>query len=206
MNAIAERERDKQSRRIQRLKGEQKKLLDAHYAGAVPLDLLKSEQTRISAELLWAEERLATVNQDFERVQDSLRRTLELASDCEAAYRDAGPDIRRLFNQAFFRRLLIDEDCGVVGDLAPPFDTLLGDELRRIVDNEVREDLRQAVDQALQDRTASGSANGTGSSPHGQELALVSAGKADGDHSPVDGWNAKILVGAGGLEPSTSAV
>ena len=47
----AERERMAQTRRLGQLEGERKKLLDAHYAEAIPLDLLKSEQDRLTAEI-----------------------------------------------------------------------------------------------------------------------------------------------------------
>jgi hypothetical protein len=39
--------------------------------------------------------------------------------------------VRRQFNLAFFDRLIVDEDYTVRGELAPPFDVILGDELRR---------------------------------------------------------------------------
>lgn len=40
-----------QKRRIGALKDERHKLLEAHYADAVPLELLKTEQDRIGTEL-----------------------------------------------------------------------------------------------------------------------------------------------------------
>ena len=46
------------SRRTQ-LEGEQQKLLQAHYAGAIPLDLLKREQDRITASLETIEHRIS---------------------------------------------------------------------------------------------------------------------------------------------------
>ncbi len=55
----AEQEQDRQRRRIQQLTDERSKLLQAHYAGAVPLDLLKEEQERISSQLKAAEKRRA---------------------------------------------------------------------------------------------------------------------------------------------------
>jgi len=42
-----------------RLLAERAKLLQAHYADAVPLDLLKTEQTRIGAQLSYIEQRLS---------------------------------------------------------------------------------------------------------------------------------------------------
>ena len=55
----ATRERTTQECWLRKLEGERKKLLDAHYADAIPLDLLKSEQNRIVAEVAAIEGRLA---------------------------------------------------------------------------------------------------------------------------------------------------
>src|ERR1019366_8372408 len=46
----ADSERERQSWRLRALLGEQKKLLDAHYADAIPLSILKTEQARINTE------------------------------------------------------------------------------------------------------------------------------------------------------------
>lgn len=127
----AERERRVQERRLVGLFAERKKLLDAHYADAVPLDLLRSEQERLTREIDGAEGRLAEVEGDFKKAESNLQRALTRAGDCAAAYQQAADPLRRQFNLAFFRRLLIDDDYNVSGELAEPFDTLLGPELRQ---------------------------------------------------------------------------
>ena|GEM_PF-6158771 len=73
--------------------------------------------------------------------------------------RDATDQLRRQFNLAFFRRLLIGDDYDVTGELTPPFDTLLGDELRnaarhneelnRLIGAKERDLLTDSVDDAL---------------------------------------------------------
>jgi hypothetical protein len=60
----------------------------------------------------------------FDEIEANLARALDLARDCHAAYMAAGPQLRRLFNQAFFSHLYIDDD-GLHSDYAEPFDTLL---------------------------------------------------------------------------------
>jgi hypothetical protein len=106
----ADHERTTQERRLRKIVDERQKLLDAHYADAIPLDLLKSEQTRIATE----------VAADFQKAETNLQRALTRAGDCEAAYREAKPTIRRQFNLAFFKRLLIDEDCTVTASWRSP--------------------------------------------------------------------------------------
>jgi site-specific DNA recombinase len=65
----SERERGQQERRLRKLTGERKKLLDAHYADAIPLDLLKSEQDRIATEAANAEGRLSEIASDFQKAE-----------------------------------------------------------------------------------------------------------------------------------------
>jgi hypothetical protein len=115
LRADAGHERDRQGWRLRVLQDERKKLLDAHYADAIPLDLLKTEQARITAEITTSEARLAAVDNDFDSAEANLAKALTLVQDCEAAYRSAPDKLRRQFNQAFFKRLLIDDSYNVTG-------------------------------------------------------------------------------------------
>jgi hypothetical protein len=69
-----------------------------------------------------------------------------------AAYQEASGPLRRQFNLAFFQRLFIDDEYTVTGELAEPFDTLLGDELRRAVAVRANEQLQDAVEQTIRKR------------------------------------------------------
>lgn len=145
---VDDRERRTQERRLGKLKDERKTLLDAHYAGAVPLDLLKSEQDRIATTLEAVEGRLAEIAADFRKAETNLQRALTRVGDCEGAYREASGRMRRQFNLAFFKRLLIGDDYTVTGELAEPFDVLLGEDLRRAVIAQESDELRQAIEAA----------------------------------------------------------
>jgi hypothetical protein len=81
-----------------RLLAEREKLLQAHYAEAVPLDLLRQEQQRIAVALAKINEQEAASEDEQALVEANLKRALDLASDCQAAYRSAPPHIRKLFN------------------------------------------------------------------------------------------------------------
>lgn len=123
-------EQAKQARRIvTRLDAERTKMLQAHLADAVPLDVLKREQERLTAELQGAQSMLAAAEnraQDEERIVDQ---AIDLAIDCQRAYKRATPTVRRLFNQAFFKQLLVvdDEISGAV--LTEPYAELLANDL-----------------------------------------------------------------------------
>jgi site-specific DNA recombinase len=104
LRADADRERTAQERRLRKLEGERKKLLEAHYADAVPLDLLKSEQDRLTREVANAEGRLTEIVSDFQKAEANLQRAVTRVGDCAAAYGAAADRMRRQFNLAFFKR------------------------------------------------------------------------------------------------------
>ena len=68
----------RQEGRIQQLIAERDKLLQAYYAGAVPLDQLKQEQGRIGQGLAEAERLLANCSADLAATRQRLDETLEL--------------------------------------------------------------------------------------------------------------------------------
>ena len=171
-------------REQEKLERERQKLLEAHYAGAVPIDLLGREQERISRALNKIATQLAATSLEFEAVERNLQLALDLTVDCGAAYRDAPEHIKRMFNQAFFAKVLViqdDESTGEVrleAELREPFDTLLGSDLKAA---------EAALQRAHKPRTAvKGSLRGA----------------ARGLHQ-VNSFSNRLLVGAEGLEPPT---
>ena len=127
--AAAQQERDVQERRKSQLVDEQAKLLQAHYAEAVPLDLMKKEQKRIETELVAIDDRLRATSLRFEEVEANLSRALALAENWTAAYRDSGPTIRRQMNQAIFKKIYVDDEGGVTSEFSEPFELLLSSEV-----------------------------------------------------------------------------
>ena len=126
MDHIAKRER----KRILDLEQERRKLLEAHLAGAVPLDLLKERQDRITAELANAGAALANTEVHWETMEANLKAALGLATRFGEAYRKAKPTVRRHFNQAVFEWVKIDVDGEVTRvELAQPFKSLLDKDL-----------------------------------------------------------------------------
>jgi len=200
-SSATDRERTTQERRLRKIVDQRQKLLDAHYADAIPLDLLKSEQTRIAAEVAAIEGRLAEVAADFQKAETNLQRALTRAGDCEAAYREATPTIRRQFNLAFFKRLLIDEDCTVTGELAEPFDLLLSEELRQAAIAQASYELQDAVDEAQRRKATEG--EGNEQRPQEPERVLVGA-ETTPTRALGGGLSPNILVRMRGLEPPPS--
>lgn len=198
----AETERDLQRRRIRNLTDKRKKLLDAHYADAIPLDLLKIEQDRIASELTTAEERLAAVDIGFETVETNLARAIDFAVDWNGAYLAAGPTLRRQLNQAIFKKLWIDDTHQVTSEFTEPFETLLGEEV--IIPAKLRAAEQAGADDDEIDRLwRQLSDEWTASHAHRQ---LVHAGARNNEPrsgEPLRGLKYETLVGDKGLEPLT---
>lgn len=55
------------------------------------------------------------------------------------AYKTAPDHIKKQFNQAFSKRILVNPDTSLVPEFAPPFDVLLGPGLRSALSNEQSE-------------------------------------------------------------------
>ncbi|WP_052466908.1 recombinase family protein [Mobilicoccus massiliensis] len=114
---------DLASRRTQ-LGGEQQKLLQAHYAGAIPLDLLKREQDRITASLETIEYRITAHHGHYADARENLDDSLKLLSNAADIYEHADDANRRLLNQALFKTIYIDEDNDVRVGYRNPYDGL----------------------------------------------------------------------------------
>ena len=130
-------------REREKLERERKKLMEAHYAGAIPLDLLASEQERLRARLTEVQAKLDSSAVRFETIQSNLTTALDLAEDCGRAYRLAPDSIKKRFNVVFFRRVLVHADSSIDPDLAPPFDTLLGADLRTAIEGQSAENAKK---------------------------------------------------------------
>ena len=97
------------TKKLARLAGERQKLLQAFYANAIPLELLKAEQDRISREEQSASSELDVTEADLEGWQDVLSVAIRLAGNCHAAYLKARPFVRRRFNEAVLEALYVKD-------------------------------------------------------------------------------------------------
>ena len=85
-----------------------RRLLHAHYEGAIPLDLLKEEQAKLTSELNQIERQLAAYQADAAEVRQHLTQALDLLEDCHRLYQAAPPHLKKLLNQVFFERVLVN--------------------------------------------------------------------------------------------------
>jgi site-specific DNA recombinase len=110
---VAERERHRAEatvflgKRLKQLANEREKLLKAYYADAIDVDTLKREQARINTEVEEAEAQLSREGAKLKKAAEVIQLALNLAESCPDAYLKARPDVRKLWNQAFFRKILV---------------------------------------------------------------------------------------------------
>jgi site-specific DNA recombinase len=91
----AKAEAARQRRRLAKLNEEREKLLHAYYAGAVPVDLLRTEQDRLASEARHAERHLKAAEASLGDIADTLDKALDLLADCQRAYVAAPGHLRR---------------------------------------------------------------------------------------------------------------
>ena len=100
------------------LEDKRRRLMHAHYEGAIPLDLLKEEQAKLTSELDHIERQLTAYQADAAEVRQHLTQALDLLEDCHRLYQAAPPHLKKLLNQVFFERVLVnpavDEEGRVV--------------------------------------------------------------------------------------------
>ena len=117
-----ERDKDRTIRslttRRTNIEDKRRRLMHAHYEGAVPLELLKEEQTQLTSELGQIERQLTAYQADITEVRQRLTQALDLLEDCHRLYTAAPAHLKKLLNQVFFQRVLVnplvDEDGRVI--------------------------------------------------------------------------------------------
>ena len=112
------------------LERERFKLMQAHYADAVPLDMLKSEQDRISTALERINLRIAAHDNEYADARENLEDSIGLLAHAADIYRRCDDANRRLCNQAFFTAIFIDDDGEPRVTYQRPYDTLCDPEVQ----------------------------------------------------------------------------
>jgi hypothetical protein len=126
------RTRERQiTRQLDGKRTQRKELLDAYYAGAIPVDLLKVEQVALTRDIEDLELKLVRSRLKVANLETALRHTLEFLSEPNVTYRSAPVALRRQLNQAVFDRIEVFNAEGpvVIGQTAEPFATVLSGDL-----------------------------------------------------------------------------
>lgn len=209
--AFAGKERGAQARRIRKLEDERTKLLDGYYAGAIPLDLMKLEQTRITSEMNHANERVEAMSAEFDVIETNLEQAVTLAGNWHDAYLRATPTERRLLNQAIFERLYVDEHGEIVHEYAEPFGLLLGKSMvssiiERVDAAELPTEQAEAIDRSWARLSLRWAAEEAARRYRADAWDKRENKQAPEHLAVVGGSNMTLMVGAEGLEPPTIAL
>jgi DNA invertase Pin-like site-specific DNA recombinase len=125
----AKREATLASRRLRTLTAQREKLLQAHYAGAVPLDLLRSDMKRIESGIEGCEKSLRANERRTADIQRCLDLSLRFLSDYADTYKLSEPAMRRQLNQGVFEGIFVSDDVEGYQELSEPFQTFLSPRL-----------------------------------------------------------------------------
>ena len=117
-------EREFLARKLTTVETERRKLLDAYYAGAIEVAVLKTEQTRIAAETRMVEDRLESADAHLGEWQEVLNIAIRFTTKCATAYARAPDGTRRRFNQAVFKRIAVRDGKIAEVEYQEPFDVL----------------------------------------------------------------------------------
>ena len=114
-----------------KLKRQQHKLLQAHYENAIPVELLRKEQQRITNSLTTANHRIQTLEQDIGDKEELVVQALDIVQHMANTYHHAPNHIRRMLNQLLFEHVYLvpyDDTRQLAATAAcmPPFDSILG--------------------------------------------------------------------------------
>ncbi|GAA2119247.1 recombinase family protein [Kocuria atrinae] len=110
LEACSDDERALLTNQRDKLEAERLKLVQAHYADAIPLDLLKSEQDRIRASLDQITKRLDSLATTYTSARGGLDQITDILTDLGDLYSKCEPSERRILNRALFKQIIVDED------------------------------------------------------------------------------------------------
>lgn len=196
----------------------------AHYAGAIPLDLLQAEQTRITAELADAQHQLDQATQQTRKMEPHVEVALALPTDASAQYQALDNTGKQLMNQAIW----IGDDHIEATHIKPGLAELISTDLEQQLQLDRAEIAKPQPQTNPQTNTKPGQRGAKTAAPTSQ---ADTTGKTQ-PHPPfitqllqthrsepipgrqknlrhtrnAEGSNMTVLVGPEGLEPPTSTV
>ncbi|MGH9055345.1 MAG: hypothetical protein ACRDYY_05695 [Acidimicrobiales bacterium] len=117
-------ERELLATQHERLESERYKLMDAYYANAIDVTMLRREQERIGAELRSIESRQCVLDGSLDDWQDVMDLAVRFSTRCATAYRRAGDRTKRLLNAAVLNEIRVRDGHVVEAAYKEPFDLL----------------------------------------------------------------------------------
>ncbi len=194
-----ERVVEQQRVQLQRVDAEERKLLEAYYADAITVTLLKSEQDRLRKLRTVAQEQVDRLTVELDSTRSGLGSAVRLLRNCGEVFERVTDQTRRALCFAFYSRIWVGLDGQVWWSTNEPFGQLVEpdtiQELRAYRANE-----RALLDEAEEPQKRESEQPQAG--PLARSLFRV---ELDGESESGQGFNLGLLVGVAGFEPTTSA-
>lgn len=195
LRADTDAEREQLENTKQTIERRQRKLLEAHYNDAIPIEMLRAEQKRLDTELAATNRSLSNLTADLAEADELISIALDIAQHAGNTYRQAPEHIRRMFNQLLFDKLLVTTDDNgqhhVDATSRAPFDVIYSPNTRALV-----HEARHAQPNAIPDIT--------GQTKEPAETGGLSLDTmSDNLIALVEGSSKSIMVEVRGLEPLT---
>jgi hypothetical protein len=111
--------------RLAKLDNERHKLLEAYYANAIELPLLRSEQERISREAVQIRSREAASRAVLTQWEERVEQAIRLVTEGARGYASSNAAARRVLNRAVFERVSLADSRVTEVAFRPPFDTVM---------------------------------------------------------------------------------
>jgi site-specific DNA recombinase len=104
----AQNEHERLTTRVRQLKRERYKWAEKAMDDVVPDDIARAKQRELGQQLAWAEGELAKLAIKEVDVRRLLGAALKLAGNCQTAYQASPPEVRRMWNQAWWESIELD--------------------------------------------------------------------------------------------------
>ena len=111
-------------KRKEEIERRQKKLLEAHYNDAIPLNLLRQEQSALEKELNVIKNEIEQFKYTFDDVMKQLNYAFDIMENCGKVYRNAPDGIKKMMNKALFEKFYVSDSGLITEEPKEPYKTI----------------------------------------------------------------------------------
>lgn len=135
LTGYRQRELVRARKRVQDLLAQRRRLVEGHLTRpeAIPLEVLEEKQADLGARLEAATREVATAEREIEGAEKGLDLARQLLESATTTYSQADSDLRRRWNQVFFKKIYLATDEAAGAELTDSFGALLATDLPRKV-------------------------------------------------------------------------
>ncbi len=188
-----------QKLRLQQADAEERKLLEAYYADAISVALLKDEQERLRKVRAAAQEQIDQLTLELDATRKGLDAALSLLRRCGEVFQAVSDQTRRALCFAFFDRIWVGPDDEAWHGTKEPFRQLVDPATVTMIrtyrqDESMSDVVEEAPGRNENERPLTGSLDDS-----------MSDADRNGGSDSGQGFNLGLLVGVAGFEPTTSS-